>query len=879
MLLRSRLESESIDELLRNPLTASLCLLVARQKGNLPRSRAGLYLQIVQFVSERWAALRAGASSPPQQSAWPAVAPAIERLALQMLSSRRSGISIEELEAELRPSHEYEVASAIDLVTRRLGLLVRRPDGSYDFIFRGLAEHFAARYLIKQPDATARIIAVAESSWGQEIVRHAIGLADERLETKQMVSDVLRRLVARNEPIDLLTWLRRILAAGRASVDIRELDDSIADQIGESLYAALAEEESAWFGERMVPVVKEVSRRRGRVCAAFLAQAGPQLNRRVSPAAWMFKRADRTVEYSLRELQHRDAAVRSVVVRRLEAHKDRPDVRFALLQTLFEHDSNHLGGQAPALTAALVLRRATRDADFEHLRSELLNVIDMESQLASGAAATALRPGEADIRKLVAALRYMGTGYPVPPEPLQDILAMENGAAVLDEMWPEWRTRQETETIDYAQMETDDEGVAPPSRVVRRRIMSGLQPIIHQLGDQISAWDSSTRFFICTALCESALEFPEVAVQRLGSLNWDGAFVEDCQVALARAAAAHEVVARALLDRWDEIRQQPDHLRAMFPGRALEPLIKSGNEEAANVYAEWLPHSSASQGWSYFEMDPVVLAVPIIAAAARKVVLGVWRFATRGRTRRKEKQRLSPIPAGTLLNCSREVWKNDEELRRGVLRWVRDKNPLRTSGGLAALEGLSLRDDERDEIVKAMRWHLQNPPSDFWNQTGAWIGWIANAELTVHLEREIAQLVNGQPMMIGLRAAAALVEVIDEKNAEVLSSAIAPGAVVSSAYDISTEQLRTLVVRAPDAWLAAACAQIQETLPINVRWAVRLLGVLDYDRQRVLADAISATAGNWELPWVEDLSMKYAERPADLARMVLFDMGWSRRGG
>lgn len=416
--------------LLGNPLLATLCLVVATRRKRAPSSRTDLYLGVTELLFEAWRKQR---NAP--QVLWHTVAPAVSEIAYRYLET---GAAIESsaIVEVMRCQGMVPVTEAAHEVERHLGVFIPTAEGTYDFLFRGLAEHLAAEKA--QTLEEARLLDLARHGWAEEVVRHVVGHAAIQSETKaiQLVR-MLSCAASTAEPAYDASYLRPFLIAVRICHDLPAVAEVCAQEISIAAQHLLKDETSCWIGERVAAELSQQSTD-SPLLAALLKPALAFLDTDESPADWFACDLARSKDGCVDALLHCEPAVRILGIQRL----DGAESIGLLLRSLFDdgrvmfpqHDS-------PALQAGLVIRRAPREPEFEKIRARLERLLGSSEWMVLAAAASALRPSEADPRALARALQFGAVSVSIPVHVIDELVAAHE--PIVTEYWPHWRETRE----------------------------------------------------------------------------------------------------------------------------------------------------------------------------------------------------------------------------------------------------------------------------------------------------------------------------------------------------------------------------------------------------------------------------------------------------
>lgn len=683
-------------ELFRYPLTATLCLAIVQNNDTLPPGRTQLFATICDLLFRRWYNRRGHSAI-----SWRDVAEVVEDLALLYLREKRSSLRWEEVSNAVLAIEVDDTDTDMEVTLERaFGVFVSFDGGqSYDFLFRGLAEHLAGRALLRQGDAS--VIGAAGEPWGEEVVRHAVGY--DMLRNHGDGTRLLRQLVA----IETrgLRDLRSLLIAIRVAADMGEKAAGVAEDIALATAMPLFDETSHWIGERIATAVRELAAAGGPVMKLLWQYCRMHLQSRREPITWYQAQEEQAAEFWLAALQDRDAGVRILACERLAPYVDDPVVRNALLLMCLD-DSYFPAGQVP-LVAGSILRQAQRDEHFVTMKQTLISMLDWREQFPPGAAALALRPDEVEPARLAWALRRSFEGCKsVPRKPIEELARAPGGKAALDEAapgWEEWLA--DHFHLRWAPIPKEEYLlVAPPSSFVRWLIVRAFGPGWHHLdpADRTNLPRSSVE-----DLCRAALHRPELLLSSWPLGGQPPRIVPyEAQKALGRAALRHEAIRTRLIDDWI----LPDSKRDIsdFPGIALEPLVIRGDSDAIEIYSKWLDDVSlyGFPNPDFPSPDPAVFRHSLVAESGYRKCLSAWRYATKGRVKEGQRTRLHATTAGILLNHFWPIWIDDTDFVSQISRWIRSPQIERFNEICYAFDGVHLPQEIRTRLIGQLRSRL-----------------------------------------------------------------------------------------------------------------------------------------------------------------------------
>ncbi len=850
-------------ELLENPLTASMCLLVAEREQEALKSRVAVFRAVVRRLVDDWFVRRNMPDAPVGE-----VLAGLETLALEVVSGGAESITEGHLRRVLGPVFGSRGAMAIETAESHLGLLVRRASGDFDFALRSLAEHLAGRALLSRGDA--EIVAASKTVWGAEAVRHAVGLAsiDDAPSVPaaaHRASDLIEAILEGEEDDDIVFTnrnLRGVLAAVRAATDLPRIRISARDRLRTAVIRRLWDETSVWVGERVADVVADWVRARPAHAKELILGAFHSIQEPASRASWFAGQSCDDPNVWMLRLAERDVSVRWIVTQRLAPFVDNPAVRIYLMIAL-KDDGMPLGAQPVALGAGMVLRRAARDEDFSEWLPYLQDLLEHGDGFHQAGAAIALLPGEVDAKKRAFGLcrALGGDGFGVPQAILHEVAADPEGRAELERIEPDWKQKKERGAVEP--LPPDWNGLVPASSEVRQRLVGAAAPALGAAKqDLLAKIRASAGLTLPMVACDLAFDLPELicallraAPETAVSLHWD----PECDK-LGRAAVRHEPVRKELLGLWHRIQAMPASERrswaeADYPGRALEGLIHEGNDEAARVFAEWLSHGHHSIPFRTFGA-PLLEGFecpPGIRAAGHAVAQRF--FEQTGRAM------YFGIAEGLFRLSS--FWKHDLAMRQGVEAWLASGDFDQFHAALWALQAIGVTEEAHGSFRQNTGKLVEHIEPDFrWLRILPLLHKHGLLDTIRELVEWFAELDMYAPVAVPLTFSW-------HGPAERRARSIR----VSEQFrlvDFVPEYLATrLVSPAPDVW-----AKKLEQMVVGASSIVDLLPFI-----RALPLPLQArVVKSWlptavEHPWVRDGLGGRCVRPADKIREILFDLG------
>lgn len=862
--LRAASGGEALRSLLRSPLTATMCLLVASANPDDLKSRAALFAAVTERLFHDWASSR---SVRPGDAPWELVAPAMRKLALGHL--RGEPIDSWTVRRILRRELGAGSRAAELAIEGPLGVLVRRGD-EFDFIIRGVPEHLAGQELATGPESA--LVAAARTSWGEEAVRHAIGYLSitrpERVPAAVLAildGEELSRPGLGDE------HLRSMLSVVRGVADAGENAAPVATEVTSATMRRLVDEESIWVGDRMVEAVRELAAVGGPCWELLEQEIAARLSHAQQPAAWYAARDWDGPERWLELRFQRDPDVRAVAASRLARWSSDPVVRSALCEMLSDAQVV-MFRQPPAVAAGLALRGARRDESFDVVHQLLASMVGAErSQLHIAAAAAALMPDEVGAGKahrIRQTLKHIGVAYGLPNEVLV--------AWGMSDLGAPRRGNQAQVTIT---------NTPPPSVAVRTRLARALGPALHRVSNDVHRRVLEVPVLAAAeSLCEISVDHPEVLSQVLkrdGLVGGPPLSVR-AQESIGLAATRHPEIRDRLIRLW-----RNDESAHRYPAHALEPLITRGDVEAARVFAEWLPSIPQLRGL-FGGPTPAtdVITNAIVRPVAARLAADTWAYAVEGREDSDGRRSwLAPTVAGGALAVLAPAWRDDSTYRHGLLEWTswsaesaRERSE-RLTGALQALQHVGLLTEEKRLAAAGIADVFESCLADsgfLFTRATLLLDLAHAAGLVPHLLRLLAFL--AQPgTALAPHAAALLVPHLEQADARELARVVAEGA-WNALYPaaIRPGPLAGLVNAAPENWAASLRRGLLEDA-IAMADAVAYLDVLPAALRADVAKVWMRHASHAELPWTtERLNEVDAWRPADRVRAIVFDLGLER---
>ncbi|NPD28815.1 NACHT domain-containing protein [Corallococcus exiguus] len=805
---------ERIHELLPmlvHPLTATFVLVLAHEDPRVLKSRAGLFQGIARKLFREWARARAARDGAPVPT-WKDAAPALRMLALESVKTGREVLTLGELHRLFSREMSDEAPDWVETAHRRFGLLVRQPDTTYRFVLKGLAEHLAGAALLEEGRSPAELRALAVQRWAEEPIRHAIGLGAER-HGEAWALEAIRALLP-GSGSTRVDDIRPLRVAALAAMDLGTGSAVLKDAIVKPLCQFLTTDTSVWVQETVADVVRALALRGGIWRQALFQELQSALANPVSTSAWFAAQKEASRDQWLDLLRHRDSEARCVAIDKLASHVDDLEVRASLIEQMRDDSQPHFM-VPPALRAALVLRHATRDASFAGFQPYIVDMLHMESGLMCGAAASALRPGEADTGLLVSGLkRLAGFGW-VDVEVTQELAASPEGEAALDEGWPQWREAcasmpKESPVPEPAAMWLGSR-MPPRSRNTRRVVLQALRPAMEQ--DAGHSWVQGEQFqpeSLTLEACAAAWQDPGAAIRWLQSS--ERLFLsQDAELILAEAVARHPSLRLALFERW---KRQED--RSQFPGGALSKLVEQGDDEAATLYAEWLRVTIwLRMAFTSLIFWPTALRHRLVRPVAIEKAFNTWREFEEGTLQEGRRVLLSGNVMASVLGALRPAWEETTDLKARLFQLAREGD---ANGLTYALRAFATAPHPRElEAILVERFDLlsQQVREELPWLVSAWIEWASRASMVMPLQTSLERI-RSWPHWQRYLATWALMEVQPERAAWLSSEDAKVWPAQWSSSFLRRSILERLVRAHPQAWKDRLLEVLdQDSLPVK----------------------------------------------------------------
>lgn len=873
---------DELNELLGTPLTATLCVYIANRTPTALSSRAALYGTVIEKLVDDWLESKEIDLDLSRKKLFDS----LQSLALGFVQEGGAALPEAELNRILRTYIPEQVSTARNSMEAQLGMLIERPDGGYDFAFRGIAEHLAGRALLAQ--GKEAVISAARKIWAQEVVRHAIGW-DVELHSEQQ-NGWIEALLEGEEEDDITTsnkHLRPLLVALQVAADCGELLPEVTQKLLGAALRRMLDETSLWVGERVADVLPVWLRANRLAARYFLGELQEvTVTKGQTPAQWYDAQHFEESGQWFHLLFRRDPDVRSVAAQKLVQWVDDPEVR-NVLWWLLEDEGTSGASPSVAMAAGFSLRKAKREERFEERRELLLYWLEHGWQMTRAGAALALLPSEASNEALILGLKegLMGSGQVVPREVVEAIAASEAGRIALEQHIPNWKEMPEQWVRPWAPLGKKAIPAPPFSDEVRRRFLKAATPILDIAGEvflqKLHASDARGLFM---AACDLALTKPKLAIWVLDHLDprWPP-WVEDMpSLSLGRAAAEHPDLRNALMRFWTRAEEQsrtaPYSGLGNFPGRAFELLIPQGDTEAISSYGKWLQITSRSilfQAFRFALCEGIDIPASL-KESMKPYVDDLWAYATERCVDAEGKRTFRHIgPTSACLWRLSAFWQDDSEMRARLEQWLEDEDPNHVMGALLALEHVGLSEEARQnliqrapQLISAER--LQEPFGDF--ECISLLQQFERAGIAKDIKPllfEILRWNNGLSIIAG----AMLLPYLSPEEMSQISSYLASNIRLLLPIEPLLPTLaKRLVEAAPEAWTDAIAKE--ETIGPLFKyegWMPMLKHLPLASRQSIIEKwAINAE----EIPWrqLRD-NPGICTRPADRVRELLFDLG------
>jgi hypothetical protein len=372
--------------------------------------------------------------------------------------------------------------------------------------------------------------------------------------------------------------------------------------------------------------------------------------------------------------------------------------------------------------------------------------------------------------------------------------------------------------------------VPPPSAVVRNRVVHAFGPRLGELDPQTFAV-LRARVSMATAKELIATGHVERALQRFA-----GEVPLDSQLSLGALLLSSQEARTKVLGLW------PSKEGRQYPGIALEPLIETGDIDAARIYAEWLPHSPYHWGILLRAPMPAVLEQPLILSVARQLVLEV---IERVHVRQADGSRLAVSAAGVVLWNFASAWRSDPSLVDRVWSIAETDQVEGLRGLLVATDGVALDSAHLEDLYERVRASLEETcptdggPVDDLRAVRAEreVMWLEDRGFAVR-SKDVLQRVARLRHPSGWCALAALWPVLSERERVRASQSVARDAIDASFVTLPTSHIERFVRVAPDYWCNELMRTIDDGGSLEGSIAARTLTLLPRALQLRVAQAL-----------------------------------------
>jgi energy-coupling factor transporter ATP-binding protein EcfA2 len=876
--VRNELGVTKAADLLRTPLTATSALLIANDGSTLPRSRAGIIAGVSQFLYRQWPRSRDQPAVP-----WSEVQPTLTELAWASVRGER--LTTERVRRAFARAGYPALLDLRHEVERHLGILVLVDDGHYDFVLRAVAEHLAGEDTRKKPPTEVEAIACA--AWGREVIRYAIGSSSDAGDVafaEQQLTSLARQAPA---AVHDIATLRAVLCAIEAAADLEFQEAPLSTEAITMLANAIAwlllDETSIWVGKTVAESVRRLAEADGPVWKAVFDRLRPVLASSQTPATW-YMQVSLPVEAWCATLLHREPGVRSVAIERLSCHASRADVQLSLFWAI--HDAAPaFGDLPPAVSAAMVWRTIPRQPALNEAIRGLRALVSRQDQIASGAAAVALLPGEAPPREVARSLMWLSHACPVPRTIVEALRADEAYARAIDELWPKWmeHVSNDDRRVSGGAVRTPlrgrgvrigpgkmryrairRQGPRPPSAVNRQWIARACGPRLASMDPSVLSIVANQASFVVAKELIAAGHLERALELSFASIPLDSQ--HELGALMLRSAAARE----RLLALWSG----SDVM--IYPGIALEPLVDTGDPEAAKIYAEWLPRSLYSSGILRRPIPTNVITHPVVLPAARQIIADVLEYVHVGKP---AGTRLAVGSAATVLRNLAPAWQGDPPLIESVWSLADVDAHEGLLALLAATDGIDLDADRvldlrrRVELALDLACPFGLPADgDRLFDAESLLEYVDRRGLVEYVEPVVRRF-SDLDHTISWLALAVLWPRMSTTEREAAAVRVADESVNDHASTIPRRYLERFVAAAPATWTAAIVASLEDNESLGGSIGAIALMLLPRDQQLVVAEALQRSmASQQELPWQQSDDFGSYARPADIVRRALFEL-------
>lgn len=856
---------------LSNPLTATFALLLAGEEPDALTSRVRLFRGVMEKLFTDWVTSRAPREGAPPLS-WATIAPAFRQLALESLKAGKESLSRTDLRKHMGRQAVDRELEWTDEAHRRFGLLIYQEDGHYRFLLKGLAEHLAGAALLEQ--GQREILAAARQRWAEEPVRHAIGLGLER-NGPTWATDTLRKLLPGHRGIEV-SEVRPLLVAARVCIDLGEAETEVAESIAEALCSLMVIETSVWIQKVVGSVIRELALAGGACWESLFKKLTPLLKAHGHPGEWYAAQQGKDSSFWLEALRHRAVEVRQLAVKRLSTCVDEPMVRSALLEQLSD-DSMSISRGSPAVEAGVALRSASRDEDFHRILPALVEQAQSGGQLIAGAAALALRPGEAPIRLLAGCLRRLHSGPWHYPEIVRELATSPETEAELTAVWEDWRVvTPSPQSLPTNSGTSITSPFAPLSPIGRRQVSWALAPSLLRWTTDDWQWleRSMDGHVLTRALCEVAREVPQRLVIRLQqSRSWW--LPPDAEVLLGEAAASSPPLRSALLDHWNGL--EDEHERSIYPGGALAALVAQGDEEAAEVFAQWLRVTVwLNAGLESVFISPLALRHPTVRDVALEHATNTWRSFTVGEVRESRRTTLFGGVMASRLGALRPAWEDTPSLMMELIRVAQEGDSHALTHVLEVFTRPPYPRQLGDILVARFGELSTGIHDDRLGHVGFWIDWAHRASISDRMQSALEKIRTWSSWH-HYTATLALMETNPTRASKLSQEAARTWPNQWVRLFLRRTTLSRLVRANVPAWRQRFFDVIKQSeIPV---WSIFdlaqiLVPLLDSDQRHSLCEELRSTLGWRQRCWMRNGENSWSSATfADMYGQVLFEAG------
>lgn len=866
-------------DLLRWPFTATLLLRVARElPGTLP-NRFELFAEVTALMFVDWAAARIGTRDDAGEW-WHEGRGGFEALALRAWASPDGAVTAAEVRAALGGVvGDARARRAIEVSDRVIGLLVPLEAGRFRFAYRWVLEYLLGEHVFNTrgsaPSVPARTSEV-------EIARHAVSAAAMHMGTA-VVEPAVEALLdsVALEPGTAGVGLPALLAAVRICTDAEKVPEALITTLAERVVERLVDETSVWVGDEVLKFIRETDVRsplavaiRGRLIDFASASV-------CTPAAWLRSNPPGELDDLIPWLMHRDAEVRAVAVDILPSCTVGEQLEGILLNML--HDAGSpMGVEVPAVRAARALRpliraRQTGEPPMPYL-SELLR---SGGQLPTLAAAIAVPTGfepAMRIRAMQGAHNLFGSVRDL----LDELAASPKLGPLLDTAWPNWRDGGYT-PFPPAVCETEVTAV-PLSPGARLRVLRALAPASDEQPALFSGLlaKPNLEFHEVLAICDAGQRVPDLIVRLLARPVQPWTIFPDDAADLIGIAASRRVEVRdALLERWERERVASVKVFGSYPGDALIPLVLTGDSEAEDAYAEWLPRSYLGGFVQRARPDGGAGSRPRVERVARKAALDLWEWGKPHLNAKGETEQGHPNTVGGGLRHWWPAWL-DTPIVEGLWAWLEGTHAERAGAAADALLAGTLPEPWASRLPSALTGLVQRlMGSDDFIERGVLrsvMKELVGSPVVLGMVDAVRGVADTSAGELHLVAAAALLPHVHEEEARTLSASASRAWPPEFFLRGRVQDLLAPLVEAnPHAWGERAADLARDAGLYAASDIEQLMGVAP----RAIAPRLETVIEDLErtspmIPWISRSDRRIdVARPADIVQRLRYLHGRS----